>query len=316
MNRSFNVRKRSLDSLVSKGLVYFLFSREWPRLPLNTCALWCSIRHQNRVVYSGIELCLIDVNPRGRSISFPVPAACTTARWFDRLGRIAVQQKHANGDPLASRDLSNRPALLPPRFRAAIKAILRQTRDGGHVHASAPALLDREYAQGRWDYLESLQEGPRYAVISGYCAYRRSAVSVLDLGCGAGVLRRWLHPEFVADYVGIDASRVAIQRAHCKAQPLARFVAADIALYEPDRRFDVIVFNEVLYYFADPAGIVRRYANALESDGVFVISLWAHPDADWAWRQVEPVVEVADAVEVRSARNLAWRIRLCRPTAS
>ena len=34
---------------------------------------------------------------------------------------------------------------------------------------------------------------------------------------------------------------------------------ADAAEYESDERFDVIVFNECLYYFDDPLALVRKY---------------------------------------------------------
>ena len=189
-------------------------------------------------------------------------------------------------------------------------------RNNGRVLASSPDLLDDEYARGRWAYLDDLPELARYAVISGYCAHRRSAGSVLDLGCGTGVLFRWLHPNFLADYVGVDLSQIAIQQACREAQGVASFVSADIGTYEPGRRFDVIVFNEVLYYFADPLSILQRYMNALEREGVFVISLWESPESHLAWQRVAPGIAVIDAVEVRNECNVAWRIRLCRPASS
>jgi 2-polyprenyl-6-hydroxyphenyl methylase/3-demethylubiquinone-9 3-methyltransferase len=181
---------------------------------------------------------------------------------------------------------------------------------------SSRSLLDAEYARGRWAYLESLRELPRYAVISAYCAHRRSAVSVLDLGCGTGVLRRWLRPELLADYVGVDLSEVAIQCARREVKGVGTFVAADVATFEPSRRFDVIIFNEVLYYFVDPGNILRPYASALEKDGVFIISLWESPESHRAWRCAADAVTVADAVEIRSESKVAWRIRLCNPACS
>ena len=210
--------------------------------------------------------------------------------------------------------------MLPRRFSTALRTIRNAISVGGQkdqrVLASSRSLLDHQYAAGRWAYLESVQELPRYAVISGYCAHRRSAVSVLDLGCGTGVLRKWLRPELLSDYVGVDLSEVAIHCARREVNGVGKFVAADVALFEPKRRFDVIVFNEVLYYFADPASILRRYASALESHGVFVISLWESPESRRAWRCAADAVTVADAVEVRNERNIAWQIRLCYPSAS
>ena len=210
--------------------------------------------------------------------------------------------------------------MITSRFLLAMQTISNamwlRRRSDRRILVSSRSLLDDEYARGRWAYLESLQELPRYAVISAYCAHRRSAVSVLDLGCGTGVLRRWLRPELLADYVGVDLSEVAIECARREVKDVGTFVAADVATFAPSRRFDVIVFNEVLYYFADPGDILRRYASALENGGFFIISLWESPESDRAWRCAAGAVTVVDAVEVRNECKVAWRIRLCRPAGS
>lgn len=175
---------------------------------------------------------------------------------------------------------------------------------------------DEQYARGRWEYLGNLSELARYAVISAYCAHRRLPVSVLDLDCGAGLLRRWLRPELLNDYVGVDLSEVAVERGRRESDRMGSFVAADIAAYEPNRRFDAIVFNEVLYYLADPGEVLRRYVSALQEGGVFIISLWESPESRQAWRRAAAAVAVIDTVEFRNQTGFAWTIRLCGPAAA
>jgi SAM-dependent methyltransferase len=181
------------------------------------------------------------------------------------------------------------------------------------MHTSRPVGED-EYARGRWDYLKNVEEMSRYAVIAGYCLHGGDVSSVLDLGCGSGLVRGWLRPLGTIEYVGVDRSKIAIDMAK-KEWPDSRtdFVAADIATYVPDRKFDIIIFNEVLYYLDQPGDILGRFGEFLEDNGRFIISLWDDPEAQEAWRRSRAKVRVVDAVQTRHSSGLSWQIRLCRP---
>jgi 2-polyprenyl-3-methyl-5-hydroxy-6-metoxy-1,4-benzoquinol methylase len=208
--------------------------------------------------------------------------------------------------------------ILPSRLRDGVRDLADATfgRQRGWrrtIRASA-RVVDDEYARGRWDYLKSLEEMSRYAVIAGYCEYVGNVSSVLDLGCGSGVLRRWLRPSRNVNYVGVDLSKVAIEAARQEwPDGSTDFIAMDIAAYKPDRKFDIIIFNEVLYYFEQPGNIVERFAGFLEEDGRFVISLWDGPESRLAWRQARGSLTVIDAVQTRHISGISWQVRLCRP---
>src|SRR6185437_5232765 len=100
--------------------------------------------------------------------------------------------------------------MLPWRLREGIRdladVVLANQRAERHTVRRNVRAVDDEYARGRWDYLGQLPEMARYAVISGYCTYGDDVSSVLDLGCGAGLLRRWLRPLGLVRYVGVDVS--------------------------------------------------------------------------------------------------------------
>ena len=51
------------------------------------------------------------------------------------------------------------------------------------------------------------------------------------------------------------------------------FFAADGEHYVPTEQFDIIVFNEVLYFFRDPLGAVERYASSLRGGGILLVSI-------------------------------------------
>lgn len=136
------------------------------------------------------------------------------------------------------------------------------------------AAWDAQYAQGEWDHLAGLSELAHYAVIVGYGTFLKPGGSVLDVGCGEGVLHtRWL-PHGYSRYVGLDISEVAVQKLADRTDDRTEFLAADADTHTPDGRFDVIVFNESLYYLNDPMASLARYATALNPDGVIIVSMF------------------------------------------
>ncbi|HEU5401877.1 MAG TPA: methyltransferase domain-containing protein [Terriglobales bacterium] len=206
--------------------------------------------------------------------------------------------------------------ILPDGIRDLADAAF-VSRGRRHIIRTSTRAVDDEYACGRWDYLGSLEEMTRYAVIAGYCRYGGGASSVLDLGCGFGLLRRWLGPPGAVEYVGVELSNLAIEAARVEwTDARTKFVATDAATYVADRKFDMIVFNEVLYYFERPDEILGRFASVLTKGGRFVISLWASPESRLAWRRAHESVRVVDEVQVKHHSGVSWQIRLCEPHIS
>jgi len=208
--------------------------------------------------------------------------------------------------------------ILPSRLREGVRdladAAFPNQRSWRRTTRASMKRLDDEYARGRWDYLRSLDEMSRYAVIVGYCRYGGDVSSVLDLGCGSGVLCGWLRPLGPIDYVGVDLSNVAIDTARRDwTDGSTNFIVMDIATYIPDRKFDIIIFNEVLYYFDQPGDILGRFEGFLNENGRFIISLWDAPESRLAWRRSRGSVRVVDAVQTRHSSGVSWQIRLCRP---
>lgn len=83
--------------------------------------------------------------------------------------------------------------------------------------------------------------------------------SVLDLGCGLGVLADKIKD---AEYTGVDFCKVAIGYAkkHCRNKH-AKFVLADILKFAreiEDGSFDTVVLSEVLEHLEHPEDIVRE----------------------------------------------------------
>ena len=122
--------------------------------------------------------------------------------------------------------------------------------------------------------MQCLEEVGRYSLIAGYIHYLKPGGSILDVGCGEGILPQRLNVESIAKYVGIDISKVAIDAASQQANEKVVFLHEDVSAYHPTERFDVIVFNEILHYLEDPLAVVRRYETCLKPHSIFVASLY------------------------------------------
>ena len=144
---------------------------------------------------------------------------------------------------------------------------------------------DREYASAFWSYLRGLEQMPRYAIIEGWRYRLKPTGRLLDLGCGEGVLLEQIHGPAPVDYTGVDFSQVAIDVAVTKTREasIQRFVCADLVTFEPPpgATFDIIVFNEVLYYLNDPIAAVRRYRRALAPGGLMIVSIFHDNVGTW-----------------------------------
>ncbi|MFL6721664.1 MAG: class I SAM-dependent methyltransferase [Sphingomonas sp.] len=176
---------------------------------------------------------------------------------------------------------------------------------------------DRMFAEGEWDYLDSLGEAARYALIAGYIHRRPPPISVLDVGCGAGILLRYLDHSRVR-YSGIDLSSAAIEQARARF-PGAEFNALDVSDYAPPgEAFGVVVFNEVLPHIDDPLGELARYLEYLRPNGIVVISTYQNPNPRSNAAMFSQLLDAAIAdgefkslagcQVVTSEKGLKWRI--------
>jgi 2-polyprenyl-3-methyl-5-hydroxy-6-metoxy-1,4-benzoquinol methylase len=143
-------------------------------------------------------------------------------------------------------------------------------RRGGPFQPAAE--WEAQYAVGKWDYLSGLSEMGRYSVLAGYICHLGRAGSVLDVGCGQGVLLRRLPDHTYSRYLGIDVSQSAIAVAGVLQNERNTFLAVDCQRYTPAECFDVIVFNEVLYLLPDPMNVVERFTRSLTSGGTLLVS--------------------------------------------
>jgi SAM-dependent methyltransferase len=190
--------------------------------------------------------------------------------------------------------------------------VWEQRRGKGDVPIPV-TLWEQQYESGHWDFLKSLNELGRFSVVGGYVDELKPDASVLDVGCGEGRLLKRLHTRGSGRYLGLDVSAAAIARARATGD--GPFICADAERYVPDDTYDVIVFNESLYYFIRPLETVSRYVNSLTHDGIMIVSTFP---ASRRGRSILRALKkkYAQVDETRVAHgSVSWICTVFRPVA-
>jgi SAM-dependent methyltransferase len=135
------------------------------------------------------------------------------------------------------------------------------------------SLWNNEFAGGRWNCLDSTANDCVYPFVQKYAA----AGSILDLGCGSGSTGNELPLESYRQYVGVDISDAAIEKAKVRTDQNRRadrnvFLQSDVFRYVPTQAYDVILFRDSIYYVprAHVKAMLDRYSASLTSRGVFI----------------------------------------------
>jgi len=185
----------------------------------------------------------------------------------------------------------------------------------GHGRPKPKESWDAEYARGKWAYMNSLAELSRYAVLAGFIHFMPKPARVLELGCGDGALARTLSKDRIASFLGVDISSEAIRQATGNSDSSYRFIAADIERWQPDGKFDVILFNEVLYYLRDPLETAERYVPWLEQGGRFMVCMVEHEFNASIWKKLETRFDTLHKVSVADQPGATNQIRIIVPNS-
>jgi len=173
----------------------------------------------------------------------------------------------------------------------------------------AKEVWEEQYRQGGWELMRRFDEVARYSVIAAYLHHLRPGGSVLDVGCGEGLLADHLRPFGYSRYLGVDLSETAIGQAAGRTDATTAFAAADAESYVPPERWDAIVFNECVYYFNDPVGTVGRYEAFLAEGGVFVVSTFRSRRADVIARRLTETYRLIEETAITNRKG-TWVVRV------
>lgn len=186
----------------------------------------------------------------------------------------------------------------------------------GFGHPVPADAFDAEFRSGHWQLLDLPDEQARYDALVALIRVHGSRPKLLDAGCGSGRLATRFNPDELAVYHGVDLSAEAIRQAQASAPSGRVFQQGNLATWTPPIRYDVIVINEVIGYFHDPAATLTRLAGALEPGGCFVVSLYRWGNAPAIWRRLSIRFKTLHATVISNAGgDKIWDIRILGPAA-
>lgn len=150
-----------------------------------------------------------------------------------------------------------------------------------------PEHFDQLYADKTdpWTFEESWYEQRKYA-LTVVSLPRQRYRACLELGCSIGLMTKLLAQQ--CDHVtGIDSAIRALDQARLTLGDLDHVTLTHAVLPDglPDKRFDLIVASEVLYYFTsdDLTKLLDELIDRLEPDGHLVAAHWRASDKSYGY---------------------------------
>lgn len=133
---------------------------------------------------------------------------------------------------------------------------------------------NKQYRSGSWEVLKSPVEIARFQTVANWVHKLGQHGVVLEVGCGAGLLEKNMRATWYRRFVGIDISSVAISEAVNNKQDNADYLCANMESFATRELFDIIIFNESLYYAEAPLQLVKKYWQFLTTAGYLIASIY------------------------------------------
>jgi 2-polyprenyl-3-methyl-5-hydroxy-6-metoxy-1,4-benzoquinol methylase len=165
---------------------------------------------------------------------------------------------------------------------------------------------ETQYENGEWRFLTNIEELGHYSIIQGYLLYYEKTKSILDVGCGEGVLQQRLSKVGYQRYFGIDLSEQAIRIARINENVTTRFMQVRAENFKTEEKYDAIIFNEILYYSEDPISLLQKYEHYLSEDGIIIISMCVHRRSTRIWKTLSSKYSFLDDTKIHNKTGNKW----------
>lgn len=172
---------------------------------------------------------------------------------------------------------------------------------------------EKEWETGKWAHLgaTAVERSKAAVIIAMLNMFGPPNARILDVGCGNGNLVDLLSTEQRKNYLGMDISQEAIKQAK-QRWPDVSFLASQSESFVSSTRFDVIIFNEMLYY-VDHYKVLQKYRDELLApQGIIITSVWFSAKTkfirDAVSKSTEALLARVDRIYV-SGRDLDMKTR-------
>jgi len=174
---------------------------------------------------------------------------------------------------------------------------------------------EQQFTSGYWDYLYSDDEKGHYLTICELYKRFKPGGKILDVGCGQGVLYYYISENVKSDvdYFGLDISLEAVKIAQQRFGS-EKFMQLDFDRAKVKNKYDVIIFNETLYYFEQPIQIIEQsiFLN-LNSNGYFIVSMFDLHANTKIWEELHNNYKFLETKTVMNSKGQKWRVCIFMP---
>lgn len=183
----------------------------------------------------------------------------------------------------------------------------------GFGNRVSKSIWEKQFGGKDWDYLYAEAEKDHYLIIVDLFTKYGSG-KILDVGCGQGVLYHYLKAAAAPlNYLGIDISGNAITKAKA-AFPDVSFEQLDFDYRNLEGKFDVIIFNETLYYFNRPLDTIQKCIDQnLNKGGCFIVSMCDYIGHEVIWAKLKQRFNFLHIEEITNLNQQKWKVVLFRP---
>jgi len=204
--------------------------------------------------------------------------------------------------------MENDPRQNPRSETSAEVKNLRKLENLGDSSKAIGAYWDGRFKNVYLKVLEEMSELGRHGVIAEIINRMVQTGRVLDAGCGTGILSELLDLNRFT-YIGIDLSKLAIQVARKKRSRCGvKFIVSPIEEFKSEGSFDVIVFNEVLYYL-NYKRVLEMIRGLLRGPQLIVISIFDFKEGKALRRWLKNNMEITTEILVENTEHkLKWYV--------
>jgi 2-polyprenyl-6-hydroxyphenyl methylase/3-demethylubiquinone-9 3-methyltransferase len=168
---------------------------------------------------------------------------------------------------------------------------------------------DYQYGRGEWEGLAA--EHARFDAVIALIREHYQSPSILEIGCGKALMLQRMNADDFSAFTGVDLSEVAIDYSRSFETEHIHFVCADMQTFRPDQQYDVIAFNESLYYAKDPAQVFRHYLEYLKPGGSIIVTAFENKYTAKLWPTLEAYWKPTEARKVEVG-ELVWNVKMYR----
>lgn len=193
-----------------------------------------------------------------------------------------------------------------PRLETSLE-IQALKKINGH-QKSVSEYWDDRFEKVYSEVLENVSEMGRHGVIAEIINRSLTRGNILDVGCGTGILSELIDLQRF-QYLGIDVSEVALRMANEKRKKSkVDFLNTKIEYFKPQHKFNIIVFNEVLYYL-DYENVIKQISDWFIDQKIIITSIFDFQEGHLLKKWLESHSFVISEIIIENQKdNLKWYV--------